>query len=63
MLLLTVDNDEVSETPIVAVEDEIDDPLDDGSYQQQNVQYILDLFGNAMQSSNTFCEHTLVTSK
>ena len=41
----------------------MDDPLDDGSYQQQNVQYVLDLFGNVMQSSNTFCTAILMANK
>ncbi|KAG5466100.1 hypothetical protein LSCM4_01242 [Leishmania orientalis] len=35
---------------------ELDDPLDDGSYHSQNVQYVLDLVGSLLQSETSFCE-------
>ncbi|KAG5467182.1 hypothetical protein CUR178_00823 [Leishmania enriettii] len=35
---------------------ELDDPLDDGSYHSQNVQYVLDLVGSLLQAETSFCE-------
>ncbi|KAG5466652.1 hypothetical protein LSCM1_00821 [Leishmania martiniquensis] len=35
---------------------ELEDPLDDGSYHSQNVQYVLDLVGSLLQAETSFCE-------
>ncbi|KPI86341.1 hypothetical protein ABL78_4607 [Leptomonas seymouri] len=35
---------------------ELQDPLDDGSFHSQNVQYVLDLFGSLLQMQDSFCE-------
>ncbi|GET92576.1 hypothetical protein, conserved [Leishmania tarentolae] len=35
---------------------ELEDPLDDGSYHSQNVQYVLDLLGSILQVETSFCE-------
>ncbi|CBZ30619.1 conserved hypothetical protein [Leishmania mexicana MHOM/GT/2001/U1103] len=35
---------------------ELEDPLDDGSYHSQNVQYVLDLLGSLLQVETSFCE-------
>jgi hypothetical protein len=38
------------------VSTELQDPLDDGSYHSQNVQYVLDLLGSLLQLQDAFCE-------
>ncbi|KPA85935.1 hypothetical protein ABB37_00237 [Leptomonas pyrrhocoris] len=35
---------------------ELQDPLDDGSFHRQNVQYVLDLLGSLLQMQDSFCE-------
>ena len=45
---------------VEGVATELQDPLDDGSYHSQNVQYVLDLLGSLLQMQDSFCEDVVV---